>query len=404
MKTARFPWSSRPNRTLDPKHLNENFRKGADYIRDTLELQYCYSTMFYNLEGAQALEPVWDSFPTNPEGSIFAIMAPTTGNVEIVGAELTVTGLNDATKKNVYIQWIGPDELADIPVATLAAPAQPVPVPVKLPEGGPTEAWRYVEAKYDEKTTVAQDISQRRLNLTLDPPMGIYAFAVRTDGPTFQIGQDSSLKLWFRTKRNVNPVFDLPDMFNGTWTADAVKFNIINAQLDTKREEAVIPPNNISLRGECYVVNGVPVGVNEIAQKMYARIPSINTNSGAGEYLHSYHMQFISDANDFSQNAAIKDVSTRLVEVSSATSVGAATTRLDAPLATPFLPNIKTVYRVVSGGAFGLPANLADTTGPTTAPEQPNDDWYLEATSAANPSDEVMTRVIIYFWYANATN
>ena len=404
MKTARFPWTARDNRTLDPKHLNEDFRKGADYIRDTLELQYAYSALHYNLEGVTAQQPSYGGgLPLGSEESTFLVAPP--GDAEIIGAELTCSDLTSL--QNVYIQWVGPAEFPTFPVASAVLPGPPSTTPVVFPVGGPTEKWRYVEAAFNEKLPVVQSITQRRLGIDLDPPLGIYAFVVRTDAAQFDLAAGCSLTLWIRCKRGVNPVFDLPDMFNGSQTADADKFNSIHAELDSKRAEAVSSTNNRAIRGEAFVVNGCNAeaagpAVN-MNQKMYARFMSINTNSGADWFLHSYHMQFISDGDDFSGNANIRMVHTSLQSPVGApvSTIGAAQTMLDAPLATPFTPNIKVLYRTVAGGVFSLPAAMSDTVGAPTAPETPADDWYFDAVDTWFNTNKDIKRIIVYLWYVN---
>ena len=400
MKVGRFPWTFRTDRTLDPKHLNENFRKSADYIRDTLELQYSYSIMRMDLTGLDLSDP--------SEHRRFLFMPP--AKAEIVGAELACRGLTG--EQNVYARWMSQADAVDPAQVSALDNAPPSPVNIILPSGGPDESWRYVEIKHQSDRPVDKNINQRHLGLDLDPPLGIYLIEIGTDseGVSIPTSLDGELNIWFRFRRDVDAKFGLPDMFNGAMSADADVFNDVKAELEAKRAEATDATKRV-YRCESYVAKDFSTAAPDglAFQRLFARWPSINTDSGSDWVLHSYHIAFVSSGSNFNGNDPInaRVFDTGLTkDVGGTLKIGAAETRLDG-LGYPV--GVSTLYRIVGppqpSDPVGspLPASMADTDGASTSPMESSDDWYFNAGDNLLGAAVPIKMAYVYLWFTNGS-
>ena len=270
MKTGRFPWFARTGQTLDPKSVNENFRKGADYIRDALKMRYTYSLITYNLTDLDL------NLAAHRHRFIFYPGSP----MDIVGAELVATGYTEG--ESIYVRWVGPDEVAT--VYTVNDANQPVPTNVVLPNGGPTASWRWLEAKGSDNFDLAEDINQRALRVGDPTPLGANIISIEGDSALASAGKSATLNVWIRQNRGTDPDFEMPELFNGTDPADAVKFNAIVAELQTQRSNAVGNLNTrrcevIMATGGMGITGGIPAN-SPLRTKMDSIIPSPTTSDG----------------------------------------------------------------------------------------------------------------------------
>ena len=272
MKTGRFPWLARTGQTVDPKSVNENFRKGVDYIRDALKLRYTYSLITFNLTDL-VLDPAQ---PAHRRRFIFYPGVP----MEIVGGELVATGYGEG--ESIYARWVGPDEVATVYTTNDANP--PVITNVVLPNGGPTASWRWLEAKGSDNFELAEDINQRALRVGDPVPLGANLISIEGDSALSSAGKIATLNVWIRQNRGTDPDFEMPELFNGTDPADAVKFNAIVAELQTQRANAV---GNLNTR-RCEVImasggmgaTGAAAANSPMQTKMNSTIPSPTTSDG----------------------------------------------------------------------------------------------------------------------------
>jgi len=270
VKTGRFPWFARPGQTLDPKSLNENFRKGVDYIRDALKMRYTYSLITFDLTdldlSSNAYKHRFIFDPSDP--------------MEIVGGELIASGYTDG--ESIYARWVGPDEVATVQITSDANP--PVSTNVVLPNGGPTKSWRWLEAKGNQNFDLAEDINQRALRVGDPTPIGANIISIEGDSALSSSGKSATLNVWIRQSRGTNPEFELPELFNGTDPADADKFNAVAALLEIYRNSAVTDLNTI----RCEVImasggmgaTGAGPANNPLQAKMNSTIPSPTTSDG----------------------------------------------------------------------------------------------------------------------------
>ena len=270
MKTGRFPWFARLGQTFDPKSVNENFRKGADYIRDALKMRYTYSLITYNLTDLDL------DLAAHKHRFIFYPGSP----MDIVGAELVAAGY--AEGESIYVRWVGPDEVASVQTTSTSGVA--TGTTVVLPNGGPTASWRWLEAKGSDNFDLAEDINQRALRVGDPAPLGANIIAIEGDSALAASGKSATLNVWIRQDRGTDPDFEMPELFNGTDPADANKFNDIVAELQTQRTNAV---GNLNTR-RCEVImatggmgaTGVGAANSPMQTKMNSTIPSPTTSDG----------------------------------------------------------------------------------------------------------------------------
>lgn len=269
MKTGRFPWYARDGQTLDPKSLNENFRQGINYIRDALKMRYTYSMMTFNLTGLDL----------SAADRLHRFILHPNFPMEIVGGELVAEGYGEG--ESIYVRWVGPDEVAS--VVTTHASTGVVTTAVVLPNGGPTESWRWLEAEGSDNFDLAEDINQRALRIGDPVPIGVNLFSVEGVSPVG--GKTATLNIRIRSDRGTDPDFDMPELFSGQDSADADKMLSLLAEMEIQRANAVGNLDTyrcevIMGTGGMGVTGGTPV-TQPLKSKMDSTIPSPTTSDGA---------------------------------------------------------------------------------------------------------------------------
>ena len=389
MKTGAFQWSARYQKVLDPREVNENFRKGAQYIKDCLALRYTYTMMRINLTGMDL------SGSTAFRNTIIPFWPYGDSSMEIVGGELITS--NFAAGEKLHVTWNGG---SSIPVSTSGV-GPPANTNTILPNGGPTEDWRYIEVEAVAGKVLNSNTQQRSVRVGDIAPIGIYCLEVGSDtGVNIDpnLGMTAELVLWMKSSRGTNPEFTLPELFNGEDAADADKFNSICSDLETQRANATSPTNQDTWRLDCFTVRDVPlVGGNALASVEAAccgaSIPAPNNNLPVqGAFRLARLDYYIS--TDAAQFSAAGDGRTFAAFVSPAlATVGQ---QLDQPAST--YNHIFRVGDVLASPEISTPAS--DSMTPATDSEFGIGDF----NPATNPvlGGRIKT-LIVYLWYRLTT-
>ena len=203
MKTGSFPWKAREGQTFDPKLVNENFRKGADYVRDALKLKYTYSAITFDLAGIDTTSVDWKRR--------FAFFPPNC--IDIVGAELVCNNLDEGD--NVFVEWFISGDPADA-VRVITADGQEALSlnPCVGPKGAPTETFRYLELDHVPGFPYSEDANMMQLRCGDSVAIGVHCLRIGSDtagGVQFETAPASTNKtgritVWFRSARGAVPV------------------------------------------------------------------------------------------------------------------------------------------------------------------------------------------------------
>jgi hypothetical protein len=306
MKTASFPWSAREGKVFDPKEINENFRKGAQYLRDSLALRYTYSMMRIDLTGINCASDEFRNriIPFYPFG-----ISP----MDIVGGELITS--NFAAGEKLHVKWIKtplPAGTPRLPITTSGS-FPFTDTDIVLPNGGPTEDWRYIEVEALDGKILNSNTQQRNVRIGDTVPIGVYCLEVGSDtgcNISPALGMSAELVLWLRSSRGTNPEFNMPELFNGQDAADANKFNAVCTDLETHRAATVDPANQDTWRLDCFAVRDVPDSIEALEIAMgRATIPSPNDSSPNAEFRLARVDYYVStDAAQFSPPATAREI------------------------------------------------------------------------------------------------
>jgi len=382
VKTGRFPWYARKDQTLDPKSVNENFRKGVDYIRDALKMRYTYSLITYNLTDLDL------TASTYKHRFIFYPGSP----MEIVGGELIASGYTDG--ESIYARWVGPDEVPQVLTVANATPT-PTLTNIELPAGGPTSSWRWLEAKGDENFDLAEDINQRALRVGDSAPLGVHLISIEGDSALSASGKSATLNIWLRQDRGTNPEFETPELFNGTDSADADKFNAIAAELDIQRNNAV---TNLNTR-RCEVimasggmgVTGAGPANSPLQAKMNSSIPSPRDVDGDWKLIR-VDTGFVAGVGSLAPPATTRRFQTEIIKL------GVPQLTQETALGDPIGPGAYAeLYRF--GDTINPPIDL--TSPPAGSVTLPAEDHTLVNTELdAVPAGYEIGTIYYYMWYS----
>jgi len=286
MKTGSFPWKAREGQTFDPKLVNENFRKGADYVRDALKLKYTYSTITFDLAGIDTNSVEWKRR--------FAFFPPNC--MDVVGAELVCNNLDE--EDNVFVEWVVADPADGIRLITNDVDTATVQVPCVHPKGAPTETFRYLELNHVPGFPYSEDANLMQVRCGDFVSIGVHCLRIGSDTPTGVIfegplnpNKTGRLTIWLKSARGSVPVtqpngisseFSMPDLFMGRYTANADIFTDAANEINTQRGIAVASGNLNTYRCESYVVRDIEAVSNlyniTANQSITARIPSPTAN------------------------------------------------------------------------------------------------------------------------------
>ena len=381
MKVAGFPWSFRNNKVFDPRQVNENFRKSAQYIKDTLALRYTYSMMSFDLSGVDTTQP------SNTRRFMFFPPAP----MEIIGAELVTSNLD--AKDKLHVKWLSG---TDFPAGTLVANAAAVPAltPVILPAGGPTESWRYVEVEAIGGQVVNSNTQQRNLRIGDPVPLGVYCLEVGSDtgvilngGPS---GKTATINIWLRSSRGTNPEFNMPEMFNGQDAADATKFLSIAADLEVQRAAALSNANQNTFRLDAFCVRDLSTTLGIEQAISTARIPAPSSGSGEGALrLARVDFHVVADGGQFSNAGSGRILTT---EVTDGAPIMTQTLDLDGPAAT-----YEEIFR--AGDTLAAP----QISGLGKDALNPADDFKFNISDNLPATSNSIKALWVYLWYRLTT-
>jgi len=234
--------------TLDPKHLNANFKYTADLINYTKDNRYCFSNLrlpYWN----PAAPNVWHS--AQDETMRFLIRPPC--DIDIIYASLFVRDADAVVAEGVKIEWL---------IGTIGSSYETGLAPVN----GPSTTWTYLSMDTQKDNTKDIDVNSREVRLKKD---SIYCLqctiksGVFTGSGADDQSRDVYLDLMLRTDRfESTPTATSPSDVTvegvtggeGAVTASATEgVSGRYKTLNDAKAEVIAPNGEDNIKAECYV-------------------------------------------------------------------------------------------------------------------------------------------------------